>query len=306
MLRRYRSAGDLFLELFGEKTYKLSLTCGNTCPNRDGTKGTGGCIFCGEAGSGEFSVPCTDASDIGTAIERAKALVSSKTKAGRFIAYFQGFTATYMPADKLEPLLSAAADRGDISAISVATRPDCLPDDIVGVLRRTAERKPLFVELGLQTARDDTAKLINRGYPLSVYDDAAGRLREAGANVITHMILGLPGECKEDGIRTAEHIGKTADGIKIQSLFILAGTKLADMYEKGEYRPLSKEDYIDMLCECVEILPPDTVIHRITGDPPKKLMLAPEWAADKKRVLADIDKAFTARDVRQGAKADKI
>lgn len=301
MLTRYRSADAALREMFGCKVYKLALSCAVTCPNRDGSAGTGGCIFCGESGSGEFAEICRSESDVNEAIERAKARVSGKAHAEKYSAYFQSYTSTYMPAEKLRDVLLAAADREDIAALSVATRPDCLPADITEVLREAISRKPLFVELGLQTIREDTAKLINRGYTLAVYDDAVIRLKSIGANVITHIIVGLPEESKEDAVRSAAYAGRVSDGIKLQSLFVLRGTRLADMYESGEYVPLTENEYIDALCDCVKVIPKRVVLHRLTGDPPKRLLIAPLWTADKKRVRAATAKAFEARNIIQGS-----
>lgn len=300
MLKRYRSANDYFQELFGCKVYKLALSCSNTCPNRDGTVGTGGCIFCGAEGSGEFAEICKDACDLDKAITSAKLRVNKKINSNSFIAYFQSFTSTYAPVSRLKDLFFAVTERNDIAAVSVATRPDCLSESVMDILKKISERKPLFVELGLQTIHENTAKLINRGYSLSVYDTAVDRLHEINANVITHIILGLPNENPEMAVRTAEYVGKVTDGIKLQLLFVLKNTVLADMYYNGQYKPLSLEAYLETLCSCIEILPPDVVIHRLTGDPPKRIMIAPEWAADKKRVLNYINSEFERRNILQG------
>lgn len=300
MLKHYRSANDYFRELFGCKVYKLALSCSDTCPNRDGTVGTGGCIFCGAEGSGEFAEICKNSSDLESAIAHAKKRVSSKTNGGSYIAYFQSFTSTYAPISRLEELFTAATERNDIVALSVATRPDCLSDSIMNLLKRISERKPLFVELGLQTIHETTAKSLNRGYALNVYDTAVDRLHKINANIITHIILGLPGESSEMVEQTAKYVGKVTDGIKLQLMFVLKNTVLADMYYNGKYKPLTLEEYSDMLCRCIEILPPNVVIHRLTGDPPKRIMIAPEWAADKKRVLNHISSEFERRDILQG------
>ena len=302
MLKKYLSANDYFRSRFGCKVYKLALACSDTCPNRDGRAGSGGCIFCGN-GSGEFAEKCLNAAELDNAIAKAKLRISAKTNAAKFIAYFQSYTSTYAPIDRLDELFHAAARREDIAALSVATRPDCLPDDVMRLLASVASEKPLFIELGLQTIREDTAKLINRGYTLAVYDDAVIKLKSTGANVITHIIVGLPGESKEDAVRSAAYAGRVSDGIKLQSLFVLRGTRLADMYESGEYVPLTENEYIDALCDCVKVIPKRVVLHRLTGDPPKRLLIAPLWTADKKRVRAAMAKAFEARNIIQGSES---
>lgn len=278
----YKSANEYYRELFGCKVYKLALDGGFTCPNRDGTLGTRGCIFC-SGGSGDFAVPAGD--DVCAAIESAKALVAGK--GGRkYIAYFQSYTCTYAPAEVLRKLYSAAIMHPDIAALSIGTRPDCLPDDVIRLLRELNSIKPVFIELGLQTIHPETAQYIRRGYSLDVYDSAVKRLKEAGINVIVHMILGLPGETKEMAVETAKYIGCSgADGIKFQLLHVLKGTDLAEDYLSGKFRTLSLEEYTDILAECLRHIPPEMVVHRITGDGAKRDLLAPLWSADKKHVL---------------------
>jgi uncharacterized protein len=313
---------------FGGKVYRLSLSSGCSCPNR--TDGSGGCIFCSEGGSGEFAsdaiLPIKDQ------LESAKLRVSrklSKNFAG-YCAYFQSFSNTYAPVSVLEPMFTEALEGDDILMLSIATRPDCLGDDILDMLSRLAAIKPLMVELGLQTSRDDTAVLINRGYATSVYDEAVARLHSIGAEVVTHMIVGLPGETRDDAIATVRHIKDAgSDGVKIQMLQVLKGTRLARDLSEGRIRvisdpgdaasgelcltggsgsalstadtptvfndvpsdsshgiiPYSLEAYTDILLDILKILPPEMVIHRMTGDPPKSLLISPEWTADKKRVL---------------------
>lgn len=293
---KYLSAGTYFRRLFGCKVYKLALGCSDTCPTRN-PDGSGGCIFCGKEGSGEFAETCMNASDVSGAIARAKKRVAAKTSDNAYIAYFQSYTSTFIPADRLRDVLNAAAAEEGIRAISVATRPDCLPGDVMRVLSEIALKCPLFVELGLQTMHERTAKLINRGYDLRVYEDAVNRLKNAGASVITHVILGLPGESAEDAAASARYAGELTDGVKLQLLYVLRGTKLCDMYMRGEYRPLEMHEYAQMLCECVKALPSETVIHRLTGDPPKRLLVAPTWAADKKRVLSYINSEFEKQGI---------
>ncbi len=297
-MERYNSFNSYMKERFGEKVYKLALDAGMTCPNRDGTLGTGGCIFCA-GGAGEFSEK--DCGDLQTQIERAKARIRAKTDAEKFIAYFQSYTNTYAPAERLEALFFPVADLPEIEAVSVATRLDCLGGDVLGVLERLRKKKPLFVELGLQTIHEESARLIRRGYPLSVYESAVKDLNGIGAEVVTHVILGLPRESAEMMEETVRYAGRSgARGIKLQLLHVLAGTELQKMYERGEFSVLSAEEYIDILCRSIEVLPPEIVVHRLTGDAPKRLLVAPAWSADKKRVLNAIRAEFERRNVIQG------
>lgn len=292
----YRSLNEAMQAQFGCKVYKLALSGGMTCPNRDGTCGTRGCIFCD--GSGTFA----ESGDIPTQIKNAKARVAKKAAGGKYIAYFQSFTNTYAPASYLRRIFTQALSDEDVVALSVGTRPDCLPEDVVALLKELNEHKPVWVELGLQTIHEKTADYIRRGYPLAVFDDAVKKLRQAGLTVIVHMILGLPGETREDMLETAEYIGRSgADGIKLQLLHVLRGTDLADEYACGKVPVLSQEDYISLLADCIEHLPKHIVIHRLTGDGAKKDLIAPLWSADKKRVLNAISSAFAARNVEQGA-----
>lgn len=296
----YRSLGDEMKEKFGEKVYKLALSGGFTCPNRDGTVGTGGCIFC-LGGSGSFAEE--PAESVFEQIERAKRRVEKKNPGGKYIAYFQSYTSTYGPLEKLERLFSEAVSHPDIVALSIGTRPDCLPDDVVALLSRLNEQKPVWVELGLQTIHEKTAAYIRRGYPLSVYDDAVRRLKAAGLTVIVHIILGLPGETEKEMVETARYVGKSGiDGVKLQLLHVLRGTDLAKDYEDGLFETLSMEDYISILEECIRTLPPSVTIHRLTGDGDKKDLVAPLWSADKKRVLGAIQQAFERDNVIQGEK----
>lgn len=286
----YRSANEYYRELFGTKVYKLALDGGFTCPNRDGTLGTGGCIFC-SGGSGDFSVPAGD--DVSAAIETAKALVAGKG-GEKYIAYFQSYTCTYAPLEYLRRLYSEAVSHPDIAALSIGTRPDCLPEDVIALLSELNQIKPVFIELGLQTIHPKTAEYIRRGYALDVYDTAVRDLKEAGIRVIVHMIIGLPGETKEMAIETAKYIASSgADGIKFQLLHVLKGTDLAEEYLSGKFKSLSLEEYTDILAECLMQLPPDMVVHRITGDGAKRDLIAPLWSADKKKVLNYIRKCFS-------------
>lgn len=294
----YRSLNAELLEKFGEKLYKLALDGGFTCPNRDGTLGSRGCIFC-LGGSGDFAEkPCESVTE---QIERAKARVEKKNPGGKYIAYFQSYTNTYGPIEKQERLFTEAISHPDVAALSVGTRPDCLSEETVALLSRLNKIKPVWVELGLQTVHEKTAEYIRRGYPLSVYDDAVSRLRAAGLYVVAHMIIGLPGETPEMIYETAKHIGKSgADGIKLQLLHVLKGTDLEHDWREGKFEALSMEEYIEILEGCVRRLPPNMTIHRLTGDGDKKSLLAPLWSADKKRVLNAINGAFRRDNVIQG------
>ena len=284
--------------MFGEKIYKLALDGGFTCPNRDGTLGSRGCSFC-LGGSGSFAEE--KCSSVTEQIERAKRSVEKKNPSGRYIAYFQSYTGTYAPAERLNALFGEAIAHPDIAAISVGTRPDCLPPEVIELLARLNKIKPVWVELGLQTIHEKTAERIRRGYPLSVFDDAVKRCKASGLYTVVHMIIGLPGETPEMAAQTAAYIGKSgADGIKLQLLHVLRGTDLADEYAAGLFDVMSMEEYIAALEECVRQLPPQITIHRLTGDGDKKYLVAPLWSADKKRVLNEVNAAFRRDNVIQG------
>ncbi len=294
----YRSLNDELREKFGGKVYKLALEGGFSCPNRDGTLGTGGCIFC-LGGSGDFAEK--PSGSIFEQIEKAKARVAGKNPSGKYIAYFQSYTNTYAPAEYLERIFSEAISHPDIVALSVGTRPDCLPEDVIEVLARLNKTKPVWVELGLQTIHQKTAEYIRRGYPLPVFDFAVERLKKAGIYVVVHMIIGLPGETPEMIFETAEYIGKSgADGIKLQLLHVLSGTDLAKDYEAGKFRTLELDEYISILEGCIRRLPRSMTIHRLTGDGNKRHLIAPLWSGDKKRVLNAINSAFENDKLIQG------
>ena len=288
---KYTSLNEYLKSRFGCKVYKIAVDGGFTCPNRDGTIDSRGCIFCSAGGSGEF------ASDrnlsISQQIENGKRLVEKKIKDGKYIAYFQPFTNTYAPVERLRGLYMQAVEHPDIVAVSVATRPDCLGDDVLDLLDEINEIKPLFVELGLQTIHESTAKYIRRGYALDVYDKAVDDLKSRGINVVTHVILGLPGESTEDMLKTVEYVCRNTDGIKLQLLHIIKGTDLADEYEQGKISVLDFDEYVNLIKQCVDIIPKNVVIHRLTGDGAKKDLIAPMWSADKKRVLNAINKSLS-------------
>ena len=276
-------------ERFGEKLYKNSLNAGFTCPNRDGTKGTGGCIFCSEGGSGEFAA--SSLMPIDEQIEEAKKKVAGKYKGDKYIAYFQAFTNTYAAVDELEKLYMPVINRDDIAAISIATRADCLGDDVIGLIDRLNRIKPLIVEIGLQSSKKETIRYIRRGYDNEEYVRVIKNLNSIGVHTVTHVILGLPGETKEDMQETVRFAAEAGTkGIKLQLLHVLKGTDLAKEYEEGKFKVMSLDEYIDVLNACVSVLPRKMVIHRLTGDGPKKLLIAPKWSGDKKKVLNRINK----------------
>lgn len=293
----YRSLNSWLQEQFGEKVYKLALDGGFTCPTRDGTLDTRGCIFCA-GGSGDFAIPVGE--NFAEAVEAAKAVVAGKG-GKRFIAYFQSFTGTYGPVEKLRKLYTAAISHPEVAALSIGTRPDCLSDEILQLLGELNRVKPVWVELGLQTIHASTATYLRRGYDLDVFDKAVRHLREEGILVIVHMILGLPGETPEMMRETAAYIGRSgAEGIKFQLLHVLEGTDLAEDWRKGRFEVLSLEDYIAVLEQCVEAIPAEMVVHRLTGDGAKRSLLAPLWSGDKKRVLNAINQAFERDQIQQG------
>lgn len=276
-------------EQFGEKLYKLSLNGGMTCPNRDGTCGTRGCIFCSAGGSGDFAPSA--ALPIERQIEEAKGRVSQKYHGNRYIAYFQAYTNTYAPIDYLRSLFWPVVRREDIAALSIATRPDCLGEEVLALLEELNHYKPVWVELGLQTIHPATAEYIRRGYPLEVYDWAVKRLNSIGIHTVTHVILGLPDESRGDMLATVRHVvEQESGGIKLQLLHVLEGTDLAEDYRAGKFQVLTMEEYVELLGDCVALLPENMVVHRLTGDGPKRLLLAPLWSGDKKRVLNAINR----------------
>jgi len=298
-MERYYSLNAYLRETFGEKLYKIALDGGFGCPNRDGSVGYGGCIFCSGAGSGDFAEYAAE--DVHAAIERGKARVARKNPGGRYIAYFQSFTSTYGPMEKMRRLFTGAISQPDVAVLSVATRPDCIDDEVIALLSELRAIKPVWVELGLQTVHEDSARYIRRGYELQVFDEAVKKLRAAGIYVIVHMIIGLPGESPEMIYETARHIGRSgADGIKLQLLHVLENTDLAKDYRAGKFAVLSMEEYIPLLTGCIERLPPSICIHRLTGDGAKNELIAPLWSGDKKRVLNAIKKCFDEHDVIQG------
>ena len=279
----YRSLSDHYREKFGCKVYKLSIDAGFSCPNRDGTCGTGGCIFCSGRGSGDFA---EGGDHIPTQLEKAKARVERKNKGGKYIAYFQAFTNTYAPVEILKKRYYEAIEPEDIVGLAIGTRPDCLGSDVVALLKEINAIKPVSLELGLQTIHEPSVSYIRRGYVNQVYFDAVARLKEAGIEVVTHIILGLPGETPEMAAETtAAAVKAGTDGVKFHLLHVLSGTDLAKDYASGKFRCLELPEYAQWLKTCLAEVPDHVTVHRITGDGAKKDLIAPAWSGDKKRVL---------------------
>ena len=282
---------DHYREKYGCKVYKLSLDGGFTCPNRDGTLGTRGCIFCGGDGSGAFAEKSCESIDV--QLRRAMERVKDKNKDGKFIAYFQSFTNTYAPVERLRKLYEEAIAPAHIVGMAIGTRPDCLGEDVIDLLREINGVKPVSVELGLQTVHEETARYIRRGYDSAVYFDAVKRLKDAGIEVVTHIILGLPGETVDMMLETTRQaVLAGTDGVKFHMLHVLRGTDLARDYEDGKFQIFSLEEYGEVLKKCISCLPEHIVIHRITGDGAKKDLVAPMWSGDKKRVLNYLHKVL--------------
>lgn len=304
--KRYVSLDYYLKDTFGEKVYKVSLQGGMTCPNRDGKIDTRGCIFCSAGGSGDFAAPmCASVTEqIDSAIEGIR---KAKKVGNKFIAYFQAYTNTYASVDYLRNLFTEAIQHPEIVALSIGTRPDCLQEDVLALLEELNHIKPVWVELGLQTIHERTAAFIRRGYSLSVFEDAVRRLTRAKIQVIVHVIVGLPFESREELMQTIQYLGGFSpakkgqlqvNGIKLQLLHVLRGTDLERYLPY--FHVLSLEEYTDIVIECMERLPQDVVIHRITGDGPRKLLLAPMWSASKKTVMNRIHREMKKRDSWQG------
>ena len=286
----YKTLSEHYAEQFGCKVYKLSIDAGFTCPNRDGTLGTGGCIFCSGEGSGEFA---EGGNCIRAQLEQAKKRVEAKCKSGKYVAYFQAFTGTYGPVAALEEKYRQALAPDWIVGLAIGTRPDCLPDDVVELLAKLNREKPVSVELGLQTIHPESVRYIRRGYENAVYFDAVKRLKAAGLEVVTHIILGLPGETSAQMAETTRAaVEAGTDGVKFHLLHVLENTALAEDFRAGKFACLTLEEYADCLKLCLQQLKPETVVHRITGDGAKKTLIAPLWSGDKKRVLNYLKQAL--------------
>ncbi len=297
--KRYHTLSFEFKKIFNEKIMKLSLDGGFSCPNRDGTLGIRGCIFCGEEGSGEFAGSRINSLKI--QVEEQKKLVSRKNCSNKYIAYFQSFTNTYGKLDNLKNLYYEALSIEEVVGIAISTRPDCLDDDVLNLLSELNKRTFLWVELGLQTIHDNSAKFIRRGYDLDIYDKALNDLKARGIRTVTHLIIGLPGENKEMILQSVKHVADTQSwGIKLHSLYIQEDTDLYHYFRKNPFRLLSKDEYVDIIVDSLEILPPDMVIHRLTGDGKKELLYEPKWSLNKLGVLTSIDKELKIRNSHQG------
>lgn len=297
--KRYHSLNYFLREKFGEKVFKISLDGGFSCPNRDGKISKGGCLFCSERGSGDF------AGDRDFSIQRQfidiKAMMNKKWKNGKYIAYFQAYTNTYGPVDELKKKYEEALEQEGVVALAIATRPDCLGDEVLDLIEEINKKYYVWIELGLQTSNDEVARRINRGYKLDVFEDAIKRLKERNIDFVVHQILGLPGESKESMIETMNYIAHTgAQGVKFHLLHLMKNTPMVKIYESGGLEFLGQEEYIDLLCKAVCMMPQEMVIHRLTGDAPRDLLIGPMWSLKKWEVLNAIDKAFEDNDIYQG------
>ena len=295
----YHSLDYELKKRFGEKVYKLTLNGGMSCPNRDGKISFGGCIFCSEGGSGDFaSAACLSIAD---QIQDAKKRLSGKRPVNQYIAYFQAYTNTYGPIEHLRKIFTEAIEDPEIVLLSIATRPDCLPDEVIELLAQLNQKKPVWVELGLQTIHESSARFIRRGYTLDVYTDAVERLSKHGIEVVTHVILGLPGETKEMMLETVKYLNTLPiQGIKLQLLHVLEGTDLGIYYQNTGFHVLEEDEYVDLILSCIEQLRPDITVHRITGDGPKDLLIAPHWSSAKRSVLNHIHHEMKEKNCWQG------
>ena len=302
-MERFYTYSRFLKERFGEKLYKISLNGGFTCPNRDGSKGMGGCIFCSQGGSGEYAEsPRLSVTD---QIMLGRSQSSAKYQSRRYIAYFQAFTGTYAPIDRLRSIYEEALALDQIAALSIATRPDCIPEETLLLLKELNRIKPVFIEMGLQTCHDRTADRLNRCYPTSVFTDTSARLKEAGLRVTAHVILGLPGETRAMHYETIDYLNRLkVDGVKMSMLYILENTELARQYLADPFPVFTADSYIDLLIECIERLDPRIVIERITGDAPSRLLIAPRWGLGKGEVLNRIRHEMKVRDSFQGKRLE--
>ena len=292
--KRYHSLNYFLRNKFGTKVFKISLDAGFTCPNRDGTIGTGGCIFCSARGSGDFA---GQGSNLKEQFYEVKEVMNKKWKEGKYIAYFQAYTNTYAPVGELREKYYSILNMKDVVGIAIATRPDCLPDKVLELIEELSNKTYVWVELGLQTIHEETAELINRGYGLDTYIDAVRKLKERSIDVVTHVILGLPGEDKAMMLKTIDFVANTGTmGIKLHLLHLMKDTRLVSLYEQGKLSFLDMEEYIELVKECIERLPEDMVIHRLTGDSPRSTLIGPTWSLKKWEVLDAIDKSLEDDD----------
>jgi hypothetical protein len=296
--KRYNNLNGELKRIFGERVGKLSIDGGFTCPNRDGHLGNRGCLFCGEKGAGEFTEgPLSISMQV---IQQMESL-SRKWNSGKFIAYFQSFTNTYGALEKLKEQFEEALGQPGIVGLAIATRPDCLPEEVLDYLEELNNRTFLWVELGLQTIHAKTSDLIRRGYALEIYDKAVSDLKSRDIKTVTHLIMGLPNESKEQMLQSVHHVAKTQTwGIKLHSLYIQIDTDIYALYQRDPFPIMEKEEYADLIAEALTIIPPEMIIHRVTGDGDKKILFKPEWSADKLSVIASIDRIMKERNLRQG------
>ena len=297
--KRYHSLNYFLRNKFGEKIYKISLDGGFTCPNRDGKVAKGGCTFCSARGSGDYAG--SRILSISEQFEDRKVMMEKKWKDGKYIAYFQAYTNTYAPVEELRRKYDEALAQKNVVALSIATRPDCLDKDVLDYLEELNKKTYLWVELGLQTINDKTARNFNRGYDFETFDSSLKKLQERGIEVVVHTIFGLPGEDEEDMLKTVDYVAHSgAQGVKFHLLHLMQGTKMVEQYESGELQLLSKEDYIDLICKAIAMIPEEMVVHRLTGDAPRQSLIGPMWSLKKWEVLNDIDKALVDNNIWQG------
>lgn len=297
--KRYHSLNYFLRNKFKEKIYKISLDGGFTCPNRDGKVGIGGCTFCSSKGSGDYAG--NRVLSIKNQFDDRKKMMEKKWKEGKYIAYFQAYTNTYAPVDELRRKYEEALAQDDVIALSIGTRPDCIDDDILDLLEEISKKTYLWVELGLQTINDETGRRFNRGYDLKTFEESLKKLRERNIEVVVHTIFGLPEETKEDMLKTIDYVAHSgAQGIKFHLLHLMEGTKMVEDYESGKLKFLSQEEYIDLICKSISIIPSDMVVHRLTGDAPRESLIGPMWSLKKWEVLNAIDKALVDNDIWQG------
>ncbi|NLL30639.1 MAG: TIGR01212 family radical SAM protein [Clostridiales bacterium] len=297
--KRYHSFNYYLRNKFNEKVYKIALDGGFTCPNRDGKAGVGGCTFCSSRGSGDFAG--SRKLDIRRQFEDRREMMEKKWHSQKLIAYFQAYTNTYAPVEELREKYYEALNQENVVAISIATRPDCIDDDVLDLLTEINEKTYLIVELGLQTVNDEVARNFNRGYDFEVFDNTLKRLLARNIEVVVHSIFGLPGESEEDMMKTVDYIAHSgAKGIKFHLLHLMEKTKMAEQYRNGEFKLLEQDEYIDLICKAVSRIPEDMVVHRLTGDAPRELLIGPMWSLKKWEVLNAIDKALVDNDIWQG------
>ncbi|MGG7079136.1 TIGR01212 family radical SAM protein [Clostridium sardiniense] len=303
--KRYHSLNYFLRNKFDEKVFKISLDGGFSCPNRDGTISIGGCLFCSESGSGDYAG--NRVLSIGKQFCDIKEMMNKKWKEGKYIAYFQAFTNTYAPVEELRRKYEEAISQEGVVALAIATRPDCLGDDVLDLLEEINKDIYVWVELGLQTVSDETARKINRGYKLEVYEDAIKRLKERNIDFVTHCIFGLPGETKEDMLKSVDYIAHSGSkGIKFHLLHLMKNTPMVKLYERGELEFVSQDDYIDLICKSIAMLPEDMIVHRLTGDAPRDLLIGPIWSLKKWEILNAIDKALIDNEIYQGKEFREI